>query len=128
MEVQFEETGQKEESAAENVVESPPSPPAATPEPTANAPSPGNGSGTKEVDPDVQITGSHQGPVPGASQVLAKVIMPEIKVDPSAKGKDPVSSLDLATLNSMSTPALCEEYFSRIAHHKNLETELVSLL
>ena len=128
MEVQVEETGQKEESGAENVVASPPSPPAPAPEPTANAPSPGDGSGTKEVDPEVQITGSKQGPVPGVSTAIAKVSAPEIKVDPSAKGKDPVPSLDLAALNSMSTPALCEEYFSRLAHHKNLETELVSLL
>ena len=128
MEVQIEEPVQKEESGAENVVASPPSPPAPAPEPTKNTPSPGHGSGTKEVEPEVLITGSHQGPAPGVSQVLAKIVAPEVKVDPSAKGKDPVSSLDLATLDSMSTPALCEEYFSRLAHHKNLETELVSLL
>ena len=76
----------------------------------------------------MQITGSHQGPAPGVSTVLAKVTTPEVKVDPSTKGKDPVTSLDLAALDSMSTPALCEEYFSRLAQHKNLETELVSLL
>ena len=127
MEVQVEETGQKEESGAENVVTSPPSPPVA-PKPSPDAQSPGHGSGTKEVDPEVQLTGSKQGPAPGVSTAIAKVTAPEIKVDPSAKGKDPVASLDLATLNSMSTPALCEEYFSRLAHHKNLETELVSLL
>ena len=127
MEVQVEEAGQKEESGAENVVTSPPSPPVA-PKPSPDAQSPGHGSGTKEVDPEVQITGSKQGPAPGVSTAIAKVTAPEIKVDPSAKGKDPVASLDLATLNSMSTPALCEEFFSRLAHHKNLETELVSLL
>ena len=128
MEVHVEEQGQKEESSAENVVASPPSPPAPAPEPTANAPSPGDGSGTKEIDPEVQITGSHKGPAPGVSTAIAKVTVPEIKVDPNAKGKDPAPSLDLATLDSMSTPALCEEYFSRLAQHKNLESELVSLL
>ena len=128
MEVQIEEPARKEESGAENVVASPPSPPAPAPEPATNASSPGHGSGTKEIDPEVQITGSHQGPVPSASQALTKIITPEVKVDPSAKGKDPVSSLDLAALDSMSTPALCEEYFSRIAYHKNLESELVTLL
>ena len=128
MEVQVEEAGQKEESGGENVVISPPSPHAAAPEPNTDAPSPGKGSGTKEADPEVQVTKSHQGPAPGPSQVLAKVTTPEVKVDPSAKGKDPVSSLVLAALDSMSTPALCEEYFSRLAYHKNLETELVTLI
>ena len=128
MEVHVEEQAQKEESSAENVIASPPSPPPAAPKTSPDAQSPGHGSGTKDVDPEVQITGSKQGPAPGVSTAIAKVTAPEIKVDPSAKGKDPVPSLDLAALDSMSTPALCEEYFSRIAHHKNLETELVSLI
>ena len=76
VEVRVEEPAQKEESGAENVVASPPSPPTAAPEPTANAPSPGHGSGTKEVDPEVQITGSHKGPTPGMSTAIAKVTAP----------------------------------------------------
>ena len=127
-EVHVEEPAQKEESAAENVVASPRSPPLAAPQPSPTAQSPGLGSGTKEDEKEVLITGSKQGPAPGVSKVIAKVTVPEIKLDPSAKGKDPVPSLDLAALDSMSTPSLCEQYFTRLAHHKNLETELVSLI
>ena len=105
---------------------SPKSPVAPVPEPSPAAHSPGLGSGTKEDE--VQVTGTRHVPVQSAPEALTKVPTPDAKPASPAKGKDPTPSSDLPALDSMSVPALCDEYFSRLAQHKNLETELVALI
>ena len=92
------------------------------PESSPAAHSPGLGSGTKEDE--VQVTGTRHVPVQGAPETLAKVPAPDANPASPAKGKNPAPSSDLPALGAMSVPALCDEYFSRLAQHKNLETEL----
>ena len=125
MEAHTEEPAQRDEPA-ENLTASPRSPPTPAPEPSPAAQSPGLGSGTKEDE--VQVTGTRHVPVQDAPEVLAKVTTPAAKPVPSAKGKDPVPAADLPALDSMSTPALCDEYFSHLAQHNNMETELVAMI
>ena len=75
-----------------------------------------------------RVTGTRHVPVQGAPETLAKVPAPDANPASPAKGKNPAPSSDLPALGAMSVPALCDEYFSRLAQHKNLETELVALI
>ena len=96
------------------------------PESSPAAHSPGLGSGTKEDE--VQVTGTRHVPVQSAPETLAKVPAPDADPATPAKNKDPASSSNSPALDTMSVPALCDEYFSRLAQHKTLETELVALI
>ena len=107
-------------------VSSPKKPVDPVPESSPAAHSPRLGSGTKEDE--VQVTGTRHVPVQGAPETLVKVQTPSAKPTSPAKGKNPAPSSDLPALEAMSIPSLCEEYFTRLSQHKNLETELVSLI
>ena len=98
----------------------------AQPEPAQAEQSPGQGSGTKEGK--VEITGTGNTPVKDTVDVLAKATTPEAKPTPSSRGKDPVPYSELLALESMSMLELCEEYFTRLAQHKNLEGDLVNMM
>ena len=127
MEAHIEESVDRDEPMEHlTPVASPKSPITPAPEPSLAAQSLGLGSGTKEDE--VQVTGARHVPVQDAPEVLAKVLAPDAKPASPAKGKDPAPSSDSPALDSMSVPALCDEYFSRLAQHKNLETELVTLI
>ena len=96
------------------------------PESSPAAHSPGLSSGTKEDE--VQVTGTQQVPVQNTPETLAKVPAPDADPATPAKNKNPASSSNSPSLDTMSVPALCDEYFSRLAQHKTLETELVILI
>ena len=70
------------------------------------------------------ITRSRQGPVPNPSVLVRST--PDPKPSAAAKGKDTTSITTLLALGSLSTPALYEEYFTRLAQHKQLESDLVA--
>ena len=112
MEAHIEEPAQRDEPMEHSTpVASPKSPIAPAPTPSPPAQSPGLGSGTKENDDEVQITGLKQNPVTGPSTAMAKVTTSEVKPATAAKGKDPVPLIDLPALDSMSTSALVKNTF-----------------
>ena len=130
MEAHTEEPAQKDGPSV--IFATPPrSPNTTAPEPpqAAQSPhvqSPGLGSGTKETDAETTLT--RQIPVPACREIPTSVPAPEVRPVSAPKGKDPAPSTDLPALDSMSVPALCEEYFSRLAKHKTLQTELVAMI
>ena len=80
------------------------------------------------MEEDVLITGSHQIPTEKVVTTMAKVNTPEVKLGPSAHGKGPIVYTELPPLDSMSIPALWDEYLARLSNHKEMEVNLVSTM
>ena len=127
MEVHVEDRAAEGEKEPAKSSANPPKSPTtmhATEVPIPEAQTPRSGSGTKVDDSDVLITRSHQGHVPDPSILVCST--PDLKPSTAAEGKDAAPITTLLALGSLSTQALYEEYFSRLAQHKQLESDLVA--
>lgn len=87
--------------------------------------SPGSGFGTNY---EVQYLGTQTTTADAPPNVVAKIMEPEVKVEASTYGKEPIIYSERPALEDMDLSALISEYFSRLSQHKGLEAELVTTI
>lgn len=87
--------------------------------------SPGSGFGTND---EVQYLGTQTTTADAPPNVVAKIMEPEVKVEASTYGKEPIIYSERPALEDMDLSALISEYFSRLSQHKGLEAELVTTI